>query len=104
MNLYSYTLKFNIQDLITMIKNNNSAEEKITYIKQAMLRHLNNFQMEELHKALVAALADERQTVELESEEDFFAAYIGAKRVEGWCEKTLECYSATLDNGLSLIQ
>lgn len=104
MNLYSYTLKFNIQDLITMIKNNNSAEEKITYIKQAMLRHLNNFQMEELHKALVAALADERQTVELESEEDFFAAYIAAKRVEGCSEKTLEYYSATIHNALSIIQ
>lgn len=87
-----------------MIKNNNSAGEKITYIKQAMLRHLNNFQMEELHKALVAALADERQTVELESEEDFFAAYIAAKRVEGCSEKTLEYYSATIHNALSIIQ
>lgn len=104
MNLYSYTLKFNIQDLITMIKNNNSAEEKITYIKQAMLRHLNNFQMEELHKALVAALADERQTVETEPEEGFFEAYIAAKRVEACSEKTLEYYSATIYNALSVIQ
>ena len=87
-----------------MIKNNNSAEEKITYIKQAMLRHLNNFQMEELHKALIAVLADECQTVESESEEDFFAAYIAAKRVEGCSEKTLEYYSATIHNALSMIQ
>lgn len=87
-----------------MIKNNNSAEEKITYIKQAMLRHLNNFQMEELHKALVAALADERQTVELESEEDFFAAYIAAKRVEGCSEKTLSYYRATIQNTLAAIK
>ncbi len=104
MNLYSYTLKFNIQDLITMIKNNNSAEEKITYIKQAMLRHLNNFQMEELHKVLLAALADERQTVESEPEENFFSAYIAAKRVEGCSDKTLEYYSATIHNALSIIQ
>ena len=87
-----------------MVKNNNSTEEKITYIKQAMLRHLNNFQMEELHKVLVAALSDEFQAIEADCEEDFFSAYLAAKRVEGCSEKTLGYYSATIQNALSIIQ
>ena len=87
-----------------MVKNNNSVEEKITYIKQAMLRHLNNFQMEELHKVLVAALSDEFQAIEADCEEDFFSAYLAAKRVEGCSEKTLGYYSATIQNALSIIQ
>ena len=44
-----------------MIKNNNSVTKKITFIKQAMLRHLNNFQMEELHKALLCALVNDNE-------------------------------------------
>lgn len=87
-----------------MIKNIQTKEEKITYIKQAMLRHLNNFQMEELHKVLNIALADENQTLESEREEDFLAAYLAAKRVEGCSEKTLSYYRATIQNTLAAIK
>lgn len=86
-----------------MIKNNNSVDKKITFIKQAMLRHLNNFQMEELHKALVSAFANDNEMEESLPEEDFFSVYLSAKRVEGCSEKTLEYYKATIKNALSKI-
>lgn len=86
-----------------MIKNNNSVDKKITFIKQAMLRHLNNFQMEELHKALVSAFASDNEMEESLPEEDFFSVYLSAKRVEGCSEKTLEYYKATIKNALSKI-
>ena len=86
-----------------MIKNNNSVDKKITFIKQAMLRHLNNFQMEELHKALVSAFANDNEMEESLPEEDFFSVYLSAKRVEGCSEKTLEYYQATIRNALNKI-
>ena len=86
-----------------MIKNNNSVDKKITFIKQVMLRHLNNFQMEELHKALVSAFASDNEMEESLPEEDFFSVYLSAKRVEGCSEKTLEYYKATIKNALSKI-
>ena len=86
-----------------MIKNNNSVSKKITFIKQAMLRHLNNFQMEELHKALLCALVDEDEFNNEQNEEDLFSAYLSAKRVEGCSDKTLEYYQATIKNALSKI-
>lgn len=86
-----------------MIKNNNSVDKKITFIKQAMLRHLNNFQMEELHKALVSAFANDNEMEESTHDEDFFSVYLSAKRVEGCSEKTLEYYKATIKNALSKI-
>lgn len=86
-----------------MIKNNNSVDKKITFIKQAMLRHLNNFQMEELHKALILAFANDNEMEESTHDEDFFSVYLSAKRVEGCSEKTLEYYKATIKNALSKI-
>ena len=41
---------------------------------------------------------------EADCEEDFFSAYLAAKRVEGCSEKTLGYYSATIQNALSIIQ
>ncbi len=86
-----------------MIKDNNSTDKKITYIKQAMLRHLNNFQMEELHRVLLKALQDDDNTQELNQEINYFENYIAAKRVEGCSDKTLEYYKATIQNALSII-
>jgi integrase len=59
--------------------------------------------MEELHKALVSAFANDNEMKESLPEEDFFSVYLSAKRVEGCSEKTLEYYQATIKNALSKI-
>lgn len=87
-----------------MTMKNNSPEEKITFIKQAMLRHLNNFQLEELHKVLIRALKDSNDAWESCEEVNYFENYISAKRVEGCSEKTLGYYKATITNALDAIE
>ena len=72
-----------------MIKNIKSKEEKIAYIKQAMLRYLNNSQMEKLDRVLNVALSDEPRVNE-DKDEDFLKIYLSAKKVEGCSEKTLD--------------
>ena len=93
----SYYFKLNIQDKIIMIKNIQSKEEKIAYIKQAMLRYLNNSQMEKLDRVLNVALSDEPRVNE-DKDEDFLKFYRTAKKVEGCSEKTLDYYRATIQN------
>ncbi len=80
-----------------MIKNIQSKEEKIAYIKQAMLRYLNNSQMEKLDRVLNVALSDEPRVNE-DKDEDFLKIYLSAKKVEGCSEKTLDYYRATIKN------
>lgn len=80
-----------------MIKNIQSKEEKIAYIKQAMLRYLNNSQMEKLDRVLNVALSDESHVNE-DKDEDFLKIYLSAKKVEGCSEKTLDYYRATIQN------
>lgn len=81
------------------MKEQNSTKQKITYVEQAMLRHLNNFQMEELHKALLRALSDsEEDEPRGQESNNYFDAYIAAKRVEGCSEKTISYYDSTIKN------
>lgn len=85
-----------------MIKNIQSKEEKIAYIKQAMLRYLNNSQMEKLDRVLNVALSDEPRVNE-DKDEDFLKIYLSAKKVEGCSEKTLGYYRATIQNTILVV-
>ncbi len=85
-----------------MIKNIQSKEEKIAYIKQAMLRYLNNSQMEKLDRILSVALSDEPRVNE-DKDEDFLKIYLSAKKVEGCSEKTLDYYRATIQNTILVV-
>lgn len=62
-----------------------------------MLRYLNNSQMEKLDRVLNVALSDEPRVNE-DKDEDFLKIYLSAKKVEGCSEKTLDYYSATIQN------
>ena len=85
-----------------MIKNIQSKEEKIAYIKQAMLRYLNNSQMEKLDRVLNVALSDESHVNE-DKDDDFLKIYLSAKKVEGCSEKTLGYYRATIQNTILVV-
>ena len=76
---------------------------KITEIEQAMLKYLNNQQMEQLHRVLVRTLDDNNESA-CDEERDFLAVYIAAKRVEGCSDKTLHYYEASITNALNSIQ
>lgn len=77
----------------------------IKTVEQRMVKILNNFQMEELHKELVKAL----QELKL-SGDDINNRYVGqinyceificAKRVEGCSEKSIKYYKSTIENML----
>ena len=75
---------------------------QIVEIEQALLGHLNNFQMEQLHRVLVHVL-DAPATQTNDEERDFLPVYIAAKRVEGCSDKTLHYYESTITNALSSI-
>ena len=76
---------------------------KITEIEQAMLKYLNNQQMEQLHRVLVRTLDDNNDSAN-DEERDYLAVYIAAKRVEGCSDKTLHYYEASITNALNSIQ
>ena len=79
----------------------------INDIEQEMLSHLDNHQMEQLHKVLAhylrgvttapPATADER------SNEHLLTSFLAAKRVEGCSSKSLRYYESTLKNMLSAL-
>jgi site-specific recombinase XerD len=79
----------------------------ISDIEQEMLAHLNNYQMEQLHKVLThylhgitivpGAIAEEK------TNENLHASFIAAKRVEGCSSKSLRYYESTLNNMLNTL-
>ena len=76
----------------------------ITDIEQEMLTHLDNHQMEQLHKVLTHYLREITTTsvadLEENSNDDFLASFLSAKRVEGCSSKSLRYYESTLKNML----
>lgn len=82
-------------------------KQLITDIKQEMLAHLDNHQMEQLHKALSRCLhgvmpapapADPSG-----GNTNMLVSFIAAKRVEGCSGKTLRYYESTLNNMLAAV-
>ena len=74
---------------------------QIIEIEQTMLGHLNNLQMEQLHRVLVHVL--DSPTVTANEDRDYLPVYIAAKRVEGCSDKTLRYYESTITNALTSI-
>jgi len=76
----------------------------ITDIEQEMLTHLDNHQMEKLHKVLTHYLREITTTSVADLEEncndDLLASFLAAKRVEGCSSKSLRYYESTLKNML----
>jgi site-specific recombinase XerD len=76
----------------------------ITDIEQEMLTHLDNHQMEQLHKVLTHYLREITTTsvadLEENSNDNLLASFLAAKRVEGCSSKSLRYYESTLKNML----
>ncbi len=76
----------------------------ITDIEQEMLTHLDNHQMEQLHKVLSHYLRDVNASNTSCSEDnvcgDHLTSFIAAKRVEGCSSKSLRYYESTIQNML----
>jgi integrase/recombinase XerD len=76
----------------------------ITDIEQEMLTHLDNHQMEQLHKVLTHYLREITTSsvadLEENSNDDLLASFLSAKRVEGCSIKSLRYYESTLKNML----
>ena len=76
----------------------------ITDIEQEMLTHLDNHQMEQLHKILTHYLRDVSVSTITRSadagSEDHLVSFIAAKRVEGCSGKSLRYYESTIQNML----
>ena len=82
--------------------------EIITDIEQKMLKHLNNEQLDALHKVLTEVFKG--ITVDKSDEEtenyantDILTDFLSAKRIEGCSEKSLNYYSKTITVALSSI-
>ena len=79
----------------------------ITDIEQEMLTHLDNQQMEQLHKVLAHYLRGVTAAPPVETEErsneNLLASFLAAKRVEGCSTKSLRYYESTLKNMLSAL-
>ena len=77
-------------------------------IEQEMLAHLDNQQMEQLHKVLTHYLrgvtAPANTALEEHSNENLLANFLAAKRVEGCSGKSLRYYESTLRNMLSALE
>ncbi|MDR0454915.1 MAG: tyrosine-type recombinase/integrase [Deferribacteraceae bacterium] len=82
-------------------------KQLIADIEQKMLMHLNNYQMEQLHKALTHYLHDVTAIPIDKSEEvsnaKLLISFLAAKRVEGCSGKSLRYYESTLNNMLSAL-
>ena len=83
-------------------------KQLIADIEQEMLAHLDNHQMEQLHKILlrhlqgVTAAAHPRQ--EADDGISLLVSFIAAKRVEGCSSKSLRYYESTIQNMLSAVE
>lgn len=79
----------------------------ITNIEQEMLAHLDNHQMEQLHKVLAHYLRDVTASSVPNSEdsgnESLLVSFIAAKRVEGCSGKSLSYYVSTIQNMLTAV-
>jgi len=79
----------------------------ITNIEQEMLSHLNNHQMEQLHKVLAHYLRDVTASSAPNSEdsgnESLLVSFIAAKRVEGCSSKSIRYYESTIQNMLTAV-
>ena len=79
----------------------------ITNIEQEMLVHLDNHQMEQLHKVLAHYLRDVTASSAPNSEdsgkESLLVSFIAAKRVEGCSGKSLRYYESTIQNMLTAV-
>ena len=75
---------------------------KIIEIEQAMQAHLDNYQMEQLHRGLFCIFDDAEQSNE-EKDNDILPYYLAAKKIEGCSEKTLRYYETTVTNALASI-
>ena len=78
----------------------------INDVIQAMLPHLNNYQLDILKKSLEEALEhksiQEREEIEdIQQNNDFVEKFISAKRIEGCSEKSLIYYQNTINEMLS---
>ena len=76
---------------------------KITEIKQAMQAHLDNYQMEQLHRVLFHVF-DDAERPEADDNGNILPCYLAAKKIEGCSEKTLRYYETTVTNALSAIE
>jgi len=76
----------------------------IADIEQEMLKHLDNHQMEQLHKVLIHYLhgitASQTTKSEEIGNENLLMSFLAAKRVEGCSSKSLRYYESTLKNML----
>jgi site-specific recombinase XerD len=79
----------------------------ISDIEQEMLAHLDNHQMEQLHKVLTHYLrgitAMSVTDLSENTNENLHASFLAAKRVEGCSSKSLRYYESTLNNMLSTL-
>ena len=78
----------------------------INDVIQAMLPHLNNYQLDILKKALEEALEhmsiqEGEETEDIQQNNDFVEKFISAKRIEGCSEKSLIYYQNTINAMLS---
>ena len=81
-------------------------KEIITEVLQRMLPYLNNQQLDQLKSTVDSVLtkyviADDSI---IQSSEEFVSKFIGAKRIEGCSEKTLNYYRKTITDMLSSIE
>ena len=77
-------------------------QQIISEVMQQMLLHLDNAQMQQLHKALENALFGCEITVQIEKKDTddnpkLIDAFVSAKRIEGCSEKTLKYYRTTIE-------
>ena len=77
-------------------------------IEQKMVMHLNNKQMEKLHKVLTYLLEGLSIIKEEKEEEkgntDYLNIFICAKRVEGCSEKSIKYYKSTIENMINIMK
>jgi site-specific recombinase XerD len=79
----------------------------INDIEQKMLAHLDNKQMEQLHKVLAHFLRgvspSPEQNEDDSDNESLLISFIAAKRIEGCSGKSLRYYESTLNNMLTMV-
>jgi integrase len=82
-------------------------KQLIVDIEQEMLAHLDNHQMEQLHKVLshyLYGVAATSQPIQVTCDsEDHLLSFIAAKRVEGCSIKSLRYYESTIQNMISAV-
>lgn len=80
----------------------------IKEIEQSMLRYLDNFQLEVLHKVLESTLKSVELTTDSEikyqyTNEELERKFLSAKDIEGCSAKTLHYYQSTLNKMMSIV-